>query len=272
MQGQHSSNPTATRRPLDAVILAAGKGTRMESDLPKVVHRVADRPMVAWVVQACREAGAERCIVVIGYEADKVREALRGEPGVEFVEQHEQLGTGHAAMMARPAFPSAEARDVLVVAGDMPLLRSTTLKKLIDAHRAADAVASLATGDLADPTGYGRIIRDDAGGFQSIVEHRDATNAQRLLREVNPSLYLFRSDRLFPLLDQLETDNSQGEYYITDVLRLALEGGERVEVVKAVGPDEVEGINNKAQLQRVDAMMRDRLAGGRAAALGEAVA
>ncbi len=267
-----SDAPPNPPRPLDAVILAAGRGTRMGSDLPKVAHVVAGRPMVAWVARACREAGAQRCIVVVGYESDRVREALRGETGVTFVEQHEQLGTGHAALMARPAFASGQVRDVLVVAGDMPLLRSATLQQLVQAHRHADAAASLATGELADPTGYGRIVRDAAGSFQAIVEHRDADGAQRLLREVNPSLYLFRSDRLFPLLDRLSTDNSQREYYITDVLRLAVEAGERVEVVMVVGPDEVEGINDTAQLQRVNAMMRDRLAGGRAAALGEAVA
>lgn len=255
-----------------AIILAAGKGTRMNSDLPKVLHPVGDRPMVQWVVDACREAGCRRIVVVIGYEGDRVREALAGERGVEFVEQREQRGTGHAMMMARPAFADSERGDVLVVAGDMPLLRGSTLTSLLEQHRQAGAAASVATGELPDPAGYGRIVRDADGSFLGIVEHKDATAQQRAIREVNPSCYCFRSDRLFDLLDQLGTDNAQGEYYLTDVLKLAREAGDTVLAAKVAGADEVEGINDVSQLQRVDARLRDRAAQGPGKVGGEGAA
>ena len=248
----------------------------MNSDLPKVLHRVGDRPMVAWVVDACREAGCRRIVVVVGYEGERVREALRGEPGVEFVEQHEQLGTGHAVMMARSAFEGRPVGDVLVVAGDMPLLRGSTLAKLLRQHRDAQggegAGASVASGELRDPTGYGRIVRDADGSFQGIVEHRDATAEQRDIREVNPSCYCFRGDRLFDLLDRLDTDNAQQEYYLTDVLQLAREACETVLAAKVVAADEVEGINDVDQLQRVDARLRDRMARGPGGIGGEGAA
>jgi len=244
-----------------AIILAAGKGTRMGGEQPKVLFEVAGRPMVHWVLEACREAGAERLVVVVGFQADRVRDALADEPGVEFVLQERQLGTGHAVMMAEPAYAGRAAEDTFVVAGDMPLLKGSTLAELLSAHRAAGAAASLATGELDDPTGYGRIIRDARGEFAAIVEQKDATEPQRAIREVNPSCYCFRSDRLFSLLRRLGTDNAQGEYYITDVLGLARSAGQTVAVVKAVGGDEAEGINTPEQLARVDAMLRARLGG-----------
>ncbi len=245
-------------RHLEAIILAAGQGTRMNSDLPKVLHEVAGRPMVAWVAEACRRAGAGRCVVVVGYKSDLVREALANADDVVFVEQTERLGTGHAAMMAEPLYAGRDECDVLVIAGDMPLLRSSTLARLVDTHRRTGAAGSMATGELADPTGYGRIIRDNDGHFRAIVEHKDAAPEQRHIREVNPSCYCFRSVRLFELLKQLKSDNAQGEYYITDIMGLIREAGEPVAVVKAMGEDEVQGINTPEQLAAVDAMMRGR--------------
>jgi len=257
--------------PPSAIVLAAGKGTRMGGEQPKVLYEVAGRPMVHWVLEACRRAGAKRMVVVVGFEADRVREALADEDGVEFVLQEQQLGTGHAVRMAEPAYADRPAADVFVVAGDMPLLKGSTLAALLAAHRGAGAVASLATGMLDDPTGYGRIVRDAEGGFAEIVEQKDATEAQKAIREVNPSCYCFRSDGLFDLLRLLNTDNAQGEYYITDVLGLAKSAGQTVEVVQAVGADEVEGINTPDQLARVDAMLRGRL-GDRGAAVAESEA
>lgn len=253
---------SSSNRQLEAIILAAGQGTRMNSDLPKVLHQVADRPMVAWVVEACRQAGATRCVVVVGYKAELVRAALADQLDVVFVDQHERLGTGHAAMMAEPLYADVRDCDVLVIAGDMPLLRGATLKRLVAEHRATRAVASMATGELADPTGYGRIVRDGAGQFVGIVEHKDATDAQRQIREVNPSCYCFDAAGLFSLLKELGRDNAQGEYYITDTLGLCRSAGQPVAVVKAMGPEEVQGINNPRQLAEVDAMMRGRMDAG----------
>ena len=250
---------TNDNRRIEAVILAAGKGTRMEGDLPKVLHRVADRPMARWVIDACREAGAERLVVVVGYEAAMVRDELAGEPDVEFVEQTEQLGTGHAVMMAEPAFNGRASCDLLVVAGDMPLFRAATLESLVEAHREAGAAATVATGVLDEPGGYGRIIRDEAGDFERIVEHKDADDAQRAIREVNISCYCFDSVKLFDALRAVTTNNVQGEYYVTDVLGILRERGETVVATNSAGADEVEGINTTDQLARVDGILRQRL-------------
>ena len=249
----------ATPAPLDAVVLAAGKGTRMKSDLPKVVHEVGGRPMVHWVLDAARAAGAERLIVVVGYRAELVREALAGADDVEFVEQTEQLGTGHAVMQAEPHFAEAAPRDVLVLAGDMPLLRNRTLIDLVEAHRRSGAAASLASGRLTDPTGYGRIIRDAAGAFTHIVEQKDASAEQLAVDEVNVSCYCFAAADLFEALKQVNTDNAQGEFYVTDVLGLLREAGRPIIAEPMVPADEVEGINNVEQLARVDAMLRQRV-------------
>lgn len=243
-----------------AIILAAGKGTRMGGDLPKVVHRVADRPMVYWVVKACREAGVGRCIVVVGYKGELVREALAGVAGVEFVEQKEQLGTGHAARMAEPVFAGGPTTDVFVLAGDGPLIRAQTLAKVLKAHRDTHAAATLATAIIDDPTGYGRIVRDASGGLSAIVEHKDATAEQRLIREVNPSYYCFRSDKLFATLGAVRNDNRQGEYYLTDVPSLLKGQGQTVSVVDAVPAEDVLSINTPAELSRVDQILRARLA------------
>ena len=251
------SNPTAAAP--QAIILAAGKGTRMGGDLPKVLFEVAGQPMVRWVVQACREAGVERCIVVVGYEGDQVRQALAHEPNIEFVEQREQRGTAHAAQMAQPLFEHQPACDVFVLAGDGPLIRGATLEKLLQVHRQAGAAATLATAIIDDPTGYGRVIRDESGAFSAIVEHKDASDSQRAVREINPSYYCFRSDALWETLDEVRSDNRQNEYYITDVPSLLKARGRTVMVVDAVPSEDVLSINTPQQLEQVDRVLRARL-------------
>jgi bifunctional UDP-N-acetylglucosamine pyrophosphorylase / glucosamine-1-phosphate N-acetyltransferase len=242
-----------------AIILAAGKGTRMGSDRPKVAHEVAGKAMVYWVVRACVEAGVSRVIVVIGHGGDEVRSLLAGEPACVFVEQLQQLGTGHAAKMAQHLFDASKPADVFVLAGDAPLIRSHTLKTMLDAHRSTGASATMATSILDDPEGYGRIVRDAAGKFDRIVEQKDATPAQRAIREINPSYYCFRSDALFATLSRVGRNNSQGEYYLTDVPTLLQEQGQTVSVVDAVPPEDVLGINTPQQLSQVDGVLRNRL-------------
>ncbi|QNN24550.1 bifunctional N-acetylglucosamine-1-phosphate uridyltransferase/glucosamine-1-phosphate acetyltransferase [Planctomycetales bacterium ZRK34] len=247
-------------RPLEAIILAAGKGTRMGSDLAKVLHPVADRPMVQWVIDACEAAGTRRVIVVVGHQAEAVREALADRDNVEFVEQTEQLGTGHAVMMAAPLYPADQRDcDVLVLCGDGPLISDDTLKTLVTTHREADACATLATSVIEDATGYGRIVRHADGRFQRIVEHKDATDAERQIREINPSYYCFRAADLFRELDRIDNDNAKGEYYLTDVLGLLTGDGKTVQVVDAVPPQDVLSINTPQQLAEVDALLRRRL-------------
>ncbi len=244
-----------------AIILSAGKGTRMNSDLPKVVHRVADKPMVWWVAEACRQAGVTRCVVVVGYGADKVRESLAGRSDCVFVEQKEQLGTGHATRMAEPVFTGQPVSDVFVLAGDGPLIRARTLAQLLQVHRQTDYAATLATAILDDPSGYGRVIRNPSDrSFDRIVEQKDASPDQLKVREINPSYYCFRSDLLFAGLSRVKNTNSQREYYLTDVPALLKAQGHRVGVVDAVHAADVLSINTPEQLAQVDRILRARLA------------
>lgn len=243
----------------------------MGSDLPKVLHPVADRPMLRWVVDACFDAGVERCVVVVGYRGDEVRRALADDPRCVFVDQTQQLGTAHAADMARPIFENQPAGDVFVLAGDGPLIRAQTLARLLEVHRRTKAAATLATAVLDDPSGYGRVLRTGSsgsggnsggasgGGFDRIVEQKDATPAQLAVREVNPSYYCFRSDELFPTLAEVSNTNQQGEYYLTDVPGLLRQQGKTVTLVDAVPPQDVLSINTPEHLAAVDQILRARL-------------
>ncbi len=241
--------------------MAAGKGTRMGGDRPKVLYEVADRPMLHWVIDACREAGVERIVVVVGYQGDEVRTScaqLDHHDDIVFVEQTEQLGTGHAVMMAQPCFENAPATDVLVLAGDGPLIRGRTLARVMEAHRRRSHAATLATSVIDDPSGYGRVVRNASGEFEAIVEQKDATPEQLAIAEVNPSYYCFRSDALFSGLSGLTNQNAAGEYYITDVPGLLKRSGMSVGIVEAVPPEDVLSINDPSQLQAVDQILRGR--------------
>ena len=244
---------------LVAIILAAGKGTRMQSDLPKVVHEVAGAPMVSWVVRACRDAGCARVIVVVGHRDDLVRGALTAEPGVEFVMQVEQLGTGHAVQQAEQTLEGFTG-DVLVLAGDGPLVRVEALEALVAQRRASGAAATLATAEVDDPTGYGRILRDADGAFLGVIEHNDANDAQRAIREINPSVYCFSAPELFAALARVGRTGSKGEFYLTDAPALLADAGARIDAIKTLGADEAISINTPEQLAEVDRVLRARLA------------
>jgi bifunctional UDP-N-acetylglucosamine pyrophosphorylase/glucosamine-1-phosphate N-acetyltransferase len=250
--------------------MAAGKGTRMKSTLPKVMHQVGGRPMVAQVVDACLAAGCRRVIAVVGYQQELVRGALAGYGDrVAFAVQAEQLGTGHAVRCAEPLLTGPGApSDVFVLAGDGPLVRPQTLAAVLARHRSAGAGATLATSVIDDPTGYGRIARDAAGRFLSIVEHKNCTPAQLAIREVNPSYYCFQTRALFAALSGLRPNAASGEYYLTDVPAAIMAAGGRVEVIEAVPPEDVLSINTPEELARVDAIYRARHAGRGAVAGG----
>ncbi len=239
-----------------AIVLAAGQGTRMKSDLPKVVHPVGGRPMVCAVVDACREAGCSRVIAVVGYKHEAVRRALAGYPDVQFALQEPQLGTGHAVQCAEPL--AVDAETVFVLAGDGPLIRSETLGAVLARHRKAGAAATLATSVIDDPTGYGRIIRDKTGRFVAIVEHKNATAEQRAIREVNPSYYCFERAALFAALKRVRRNEKSGELYLTDALGELVADRRRVEVVPAVPPEDVLSINTPEELATVDRIFRER--------------
>lgn len=256
----HNSDLSDRAAP-QAVILAAGKGTRMGGDLPKVLHPVADKPMLWWVVKACQDAGVSRCVIVVGYKADEVRQSLQGVENIEFVDQGDPKGTAHAAQVTKPLFEGQPETDLFVLAGDGPLIRTKTLARLLEVHRRRGAASTLATSLIDDPTGYGRVIRSADGGLERIVEQKDATPEQLLVNEVNPSYYCFNSGLLFSALDEVKSNNSQGEYYITDVPAILKGNGKKVEVVEAVPAQDVLSINTREQLAEVDAILRQRLAG-----------
>ncbi len=260
-----SSQHNTTRGAPAAIILAAGKGTRMGSDLPKVCHPVGGRAMVCAVVDACLEAGCEKVVVVVGYKRELVEEAL-GEFGgrVEFALQERQRGTGDAVLAALPNLDDDLDRDVFVLAGDGPLIRSQTLSRLLDEHRNAGAAATLATSVIADPDGYGRIVREADGAFVAIVEQKNATPGQLEIREVNPSYYCFGGRDLAEAVDALEENEVSGEVYITDVPSILKARGRTVRVVDAVPPEDVLSVNTPEQLAEVDRVYRSRHAGSAA--------
>lgn len=240
-------------RDLITVILAAGKGTRMHSDLAKVLHRLNGRPMIHYVLDTARTLGSRRIIVIVGHQADAVRRELAGTT-VEFAVQEEQRGTGHAVRQAGPLLAD-EKGVVLVLAGDTPLIRASTLESLILAHRREGAAASVLTARVDDPTGLGRILRDNAGRIDGIVEEKDATAEQRALREINTSTYCFEPSLLLRALDRLTPENRQGEYYLTDTIGILRRQGHRVADAPAGMPEETIGINTPEQLSAAESRL-----------------
>lgn len=241
-----------------AIILAAGKGTRMKSKLPKVLHPVCGQPMLAYVMDACRQAGCEKLICVVGFGAERVRETFADATDVVWVEQTEQLGTGHAVMVCGDHLADLDG-PVLIAAGDGPLVRGETLAEVIEAHQASGAACTLATCILDDPMAYGRIVRDEAGELVGIVEHLDADESQRAIREVNVSLYCYDAARLREALGALTNDNAKGEYYLTDTLGILRDAGRSLAAVPAVPARDVLSINDRRQLAEVNALMQQRV-------------
>jgi len=232
-----------------AVILAAGQGKRMMSDLPKVLHTIGGRPMVLHVIDAVRAIGAERVIVVTGYQAERVEAACAGS-GAVFARQEEQLGTGHAVMQAEPLLAGFTG-TVVVLNGDVPGLRSETIRRFIAHHREREAAATVLTATIDDPTGYGRIVRDVNGGLARIVEHRDAVPAELAIREINSGLFCFEARDLFAALRRVTRRNAQNEYYLTDVIELLHAEGRAVAAYRAEDAREVSGVNNLDELEAV---------------------
>ncbi|MGL4514948.1 MAG: NTP transferase domain-containing protein [Lacipirellulaceae bacterium] len=245
--------PTSPDAPT-AVVLAAGKGTRMKSELPKVLSLAVGRPMVRHVVNALRSAGIERIVIVVGYRAELVEQALGGEPGVSFALQAEQLGTGHAVMQCRDQLTGLTG-PVVIVTGDSPLLQPSSVRALLDEFRRDDLACLLGTAHREDPTGLGRIVRDAAGDFAGIVEEKDATPDQRGITEVNMSTYVFAAPKLLSALDALTTNNAQREYYITDCPSILLARGENVRALAALQPCEALSVNTPDDLAVVEAEM-----------------
>lgn len=245
----------SAERPALAIVLAAGKGTRMKSELPKVLVPVAGRPMLRYVIDSLRQAGVSRIVIVVGYRADLVRAELAKEPGIEFAEQTEQLGTGHAVMMCRGQLADHQG-PVFIVAGDSPLLQADSVKTVLENFSASKASCVLGTVDKSNPTGYGRIVRDGQGKFVGIVEEKDATPQQRAIQEVNVSTYVFDAQELLWALDQLTNSNAQSEYYLTDCPAILMAAGRTVTAEKVLQPCESLSINNMEELALVEEEMK----------------
>ncbi len=238
-----------------AIILAAGKGKRMASDLPKVLVTACGWPLVRYVIDAVRAAGVERIVVVVGFRGELVRKELAGEPGVSFVEQTEQLGTGHAVMMCRDVL-AAHAGPVLILTGDSPLTQASTVQALLDEFAARRPACLLGTANKPDPTGMGRVIRDADGQFSQIVEEKDATPAERAITEVNMSYYVFSPADLLASLEKLTDNNAQGEYYLTDCPGVLKAEGKTVLALAALRPCETLSVNDREDLAIVETEMR----------------
>ncbi len=256
-----------------AIILAAGVSKRMNTQMAKVLHEVCGRPMLAYVLDACREISVSKIYVVVGFSAEQVKGRFdphrfasnSGEPQTEaaaedivWVQQDEQLGTAHAVLCCKEHLKDFDG-EMLVLCGDGPLIQVETLKTLIEKHESGQSAATLATAILEDPSGYGRIIRDAYGNMQGIVEDSDCTPGQLAIKEINPSYYLFNSKVLFEALENVKPDNVKKEYYLTDVLSGIIGTGHKVLAITAVQPEEAVGINSRAQLSAASKIMQRRI-------------
>jgi UDP-N-acetylglucosamine diphosphorylase/glucosamine-1-phosphate N-acetyltransferase len=233
-----------------AVILAAGKGTRMKSDMAKVLHVLNGKPMLYYPVAAAKEAGAEKIVAVIGHQADKVKELFSGS-GCIFVEQNPQRGTGHAVLQAKNVLVDYNGLTV-ILCGDVPLLKAATIKSLIDNHVAANAVVSVLTTIPPPPHAYGRIVKDDKGNVLKIVEHKDATEDEKKIGEINTGIYCVDTKFLFSALEKITDNNQQREYYLTDIVEIAVREGRKVKSFIASDYVEVMGINTVEELARAE--------------------
>ncbi len=238
-----------------AVILAAGKGVRMRSEFPKVVHRVAGIPMVKHVANAVSQAGIDKITLVVGHQQEMVKQLFAGQK-LNFATQTEQLGTGHALLQAQAYVQDDDT--VLVVAGDTPLLQAATLQALIEHHRTNQAIATVLSTEIQNPYGYGRIIRDKNGKFKRIVEEKDASSEEKQITEINSGMYCLQVKEAFAALMVLGSSNAQGEYYLTDILEMLMQDQHRVEVFLMHAPEDIYGINNREQLAFAESRMRQR--------------
>ncbi|CAN5836105.1 bifunctional UDP-N-acetylglucosamine diphosphorylase/glucosamine-1-phosphate N-acetyltransferase GlmU [soil metagenome] len=243
-----------------AIILAAGHGKRMKSERAKVLHEVCGQPMIRYVVEAARGAGARTIIVVVGYAAEQVRQALQEEPDVRFATQERQLGTGDAVLACQPLLQGYTG-SAMVLVGDEPLLRPEPLADLLRRQRDEGAACLLGTAKVADPTGFGRILRDSAGRFLRIVEQRDCEPEEAAIQEVNPSCYVFELPGLWEALQRLDTGNAQGEYYLTDAPALLQQMGQKVAALPVLAANDILGVNTRQHLAEAHVLMQARIQG-----------
>ncbi|MBI5375268.1 MAG: NTP transferase domain-containing protein [Candidatus Schekmanbacteria bacterium] len=237
------------------VILAAGKGTRMKSPLPKVLHKLNRKPLLSYSIKLAKDCGIDPVVVVVGYKANMVKKEI-GSNGISYAMQREQLGTGHAVMQSEKALKKFDG-NVLILYGDVPLLSKKTIISFLNSHLSSGTELSILTADLLNPFGYGRIVRDSKGDFSRIVEEKDTTSSQKKIKEINSGIYCVRADTLFHLLKKLNDNNSQHEYYLTDIAGLLKKGGKNVNVVKTKNAFEIAGINSVEELKRIEKLSKE---------------
>jgi UDP-N-acetylglucosamine pyrophosphorylase len=247
------------QRPLAAIIMAAGKGTRMkDSSKAKVMYEVLGKPMVHYVLDLAKMLKASRVIVIVGYQRDTVIQYLQNShPNVEIAVQEEQLGTGHAIMQSEATLKGFSG-DVVVLSGDVPLLTADSVQELIDHHQQTAASATILTADFTDPTGYGRIVRNSDGSVKRIVEHKDATEEERHVKEINSGIYVFNGQKLFDGLKHITPQNVQNEYYLTDVFEYFWKRLWKVSALKTLHVEEIIGVNTVNQLEEVKHVLLSR--------------
>lgn len=249
-----------SNRPIASVIMAAGQGKRMKDPTrAKVLYELNGKPMIHYVVDLALDLGTEPIIVIVGHQRQLVIDYLGGShPRVACAVQAEQLGTGHAVMQAGPGLQGFGG-DVVVLSGDVPLLTKKTMESLISQHRSTGAVATILTAIVDDPTGYGRVIRNDDGSVKRIVEHRDATESERAIKEMNSGIYVFDKEKLFEALQNISPDNAQKEYYLTDVFEAFWKNQGKVSALVAGSVDEIHGINTFEQLEQARQILLMRM-------------
>ncbi|MEA1936070.1 MAG: sugar phosphate nucleotidyltransferase [Thermodesulfobacteriota bacterium] len=238
------------------IILAAGKGTRMNSSLAKVLHPICEKPMLSYSVAVAREAGSEETVIVVGHQAELVKESIKGNDLV-FVYQMEQLGTGHAVLQAKDMFLDFEG-TILILCGDVPLLTLYTVRTLLDYHFSGDAAVTILTTILDIPSGYGRVIKKREGDVLKVVEERDATYEEKKIKEINTGIYCVESGFLFEAAADIDNKNAQGEYYLTDIFEIARKGGYTARAFIADDPVEVMGINTPDDLKLATRIIEKR--------------
>ncbi len=239
-----------------AIVMAAGKGTRMKSDLPKVLCQASGRPLIRYVLDSLKAAGVAGMVVVVGYKSELVESELDGDPAIRFAYQTEQLGTGHAVMMCREQLAGHDG-PVVVVAGDSPMMQASSIRTLLDEFKRSRPACILGTLVHDNPTGLGRIVRDSDGKFVGIVEHKDATEEQRQIAEVNMSTYIFDCQKMLRALDRLTDDNRQKEYYITDLPGILLGNDDDVRALPVLKPIEALSVNTVEHLEEVERAMQE---------------
>ena len=243
---------------LSAIVLAAGHGKRLKSSLIKVAHSVAGKPVLSHVLDRIRQVGCDQLFVVVGHQAEFVKSKFRADD-ISFVYQKEQLGTGHAVQQASSYFEDMDDVPVLILAGDCPFVSAQTLTNLLECHQQANAKATVFTALLDNPQSYGRLIRTESGFVEAIIEAKDCTPEQLQVKEVNSGIYLFQSKALFSALNQVNCNNKQGEFYLTDVIQILVDQGETVSAYVGPSANEMLGINTRADLALIERVFREAI-------------